>query len=75
MKKSGWDVSCLRSFIVFHSNVSILSFYTVPFFTESDARQQRGHDRLPGQSVSPLPDPGSACSTPRQLVHSRPEVL
>lgn len=44
-------------------------------FTEGDARQQRGHDRLPGPSVSPLPDPGSAGSTPRQLIHSRPEVL
>ena len=66
-----WEV--LLYFI--QMSVSLVFTLGGSIFTEGNARQQRGHDRLPGQSLSPLPDPGSACTTPRQLIHSRPKVL
>lgn len=43
--------------------------------SDGDAWQQRGHGRLPGESLGELPDPGPASPTPRQPLHSRPEVL
>lgn len=43
--------------------------------SDGDAWQQRGHGWLPGESLGKLPNPGPASPTPRQPLHSRPEVL
>lgn len=54
----------------------VLNCESVGFLSsDGDAWQQRGHGRLPGESLGQLPDPGPASPTPHQPLHSRPEVL